>query len=180
MASIAYVALTRGVAHGAETSGGARVIASRTGRRVMAALVVSNFAVALAVAITGVLLTQSYQRLSAIDVGFGTDGVIAGSIGLPAPQYGDNAALVAAYDRLTAAVEEIPGVEQAGLASTIPLGQTNNDTFVVVEGHPTLRDDGRAHSWLTRATEGYFGAMGVRIVEGRAFEPADHAAGRAF
>ncbi|HEY3516139.1 MAG TPA: FtsX-like permease family protein, partial [Gammaproteobacteria bacterium] len=180
MAGIAYLALTRSRARGSETTGGARVVASRTGRRVTAALVVSNFAVALAVAITGVLLTQSYQRLSAIDVGFGTGGVVAGTIGLPTTQYSDNAALVAAYDRLVIEVEQIPGVEQAGLASTIPLGQSNNDTFVVIEGHPTSREDGRAHSWLTRATEGYFDAMGVRIVEGRAFEAADRAPGRAF
>jgi predicted permease len=178
MAGIAYMALTRSSAQGSEMTGGARLVASRTGRRVTAALVVGNFAVALAVAITGVLLTQSYQRLTAIDVGFGTDGVVAGTIGLPNTQYPDNAALVAAYDRLAVQVAQIPGVEQAGLASTIPLGQSNNDTFVVVEGHPTSREDGRAHSWLTRATEGYFGAMGVRIVDGRAFETADRAAGR--
>jgi putative ABC transport system permease protein len=76
-------------------------------------------------------------------------------------------------------LEQIPGVEQAGLASTVPLGQSNNDTFVLIEGYPTSREDGRAHSWLTRANEGYFGAMGVRIIEGRAFETADRADGRA-
>jgi len=179
MAGIAYVALTRSIGHRTGTSGGAWLVAGRTGRRVTAALVVSNFAVALAVAITGILLTQSYQRLSAVDVGFGADGVVAGMIALPPTRYSDNAALVAAYDRLAAQLQQIPGVEQAGLASTVPLGSSNNDTFVLIEGHPTTRDDGRAHSWLTRANEGYFGAMGVGIVEGRAFETADRAAGRA-
>jgi predicted lysophospholipase L1 biosynthesis ABC-type transport system permease subunit len=61
----------------------------------------------------------------------------------------------------------------------VPLGSSNNDTFVFIEGHPTTREDGRAHSWLTRANEGYFGAMGVRIVAGRALESADRTAGRA-
>jgi ABC-type antimicrobial peptide transport system permease subunit len=61
----------------------------------------------------------------------------------------------------------------------VPLGSSNNDTFVLIEGRPTAREDGRAHSWLTRANEGYFGAMGVRIVEGRAFESADRAGSRA-
>ena len=179
MAGIAYAALARSTGHRTGTTGGARVVVGRMGRRVTTALIVSNFAVALAVAVTGVLLMQSYRRLSDVDVGFGTDGVLAGTIGLPAPQYADNAALVAAYDRLATQLEQIPGVEQAGLASTVPLGQSNNDTFVLIEGRPTSREDGRAHSWLTRANEGYFGAMGIRIVEGRAFETADRADGRA-
>jgi predicted permease len=179
MAGIAYAALARSIGHRTGTTGGARLVVGRMGRRVTAALVVSNFAVALAVAVTGVLLVQSYRRLADVDVGFGTDGVVAGVIGLPSPQYADNAALVAAYDRLATQLEQIPGVEQAGLASTIPLGQSNNDTFVLIEGHPTPREDGRAHSWLTRANVGYFGAMGIRIVEGRAFETTDRADGRA-
>jgi predicted permease len=179
MAGIAYAALTRSIGHRTGTTGGGRLVASRTGQRVTAALVASNFAVALAVAITGVLLVQSYRRLSDVDVGFGTDGVVAGVISLPATQYAGNAALVAAYDRLTVQLEQIPGVEQAGLASTVPLGQSNNDTFVLIEGRPTSREDGRAHSWLTRANEGYFGAMGIRIVEGRAFETTDRVGSRA-
>ena len=179
MAGVAYAALTRSVGHRTGTIAGERLVGDRLSRRVTAALVGSNFAVALAVAVTGVLLVQSYQRLSAIDVGFGTEGVIAGTIGLPQAQYPDNAAVVAAYDRLTTQIAQMPGVQQAGLASTVPLGTSNNDTFVLIDGRPTARDDGRAHTWLTRANEGYFGAMGVRIVEGRAFESADRTGGRA-
>jgi predicted permease len=175
MAGIAYGALTRAIGRRTGTTGGAWLVAGRTGQRVTAMLIVSNFAVALAVAVTGVLLTQSYQRLSRVDVGFGTDGVVAGLIGLPPNGYPDNAAVIAAYERLATQLEQIPGVEQAGLASTVPLGQANNDTFLLIEGRPTSREDGRAHSWLTRANEGYFGAMGIGIVEGRAFEAADRA-----
>lgn len=179
MAGIAYVALMRSIEHRTGRTASAELVAGRTGRRVTAALVASNFAVALAVAIAGVLLTQSYQRLASVDVGFATDGTVAGLIGLPPARYSDNAALVAAYERLGTEVAQIPGVDEAGLASTVPLGQSNNDTFVLVEGRPTTREDGRAHAWLTRANEGYFGAMGVRIAEGRAFETADRANGRA-
>ena len=179
MAGVAYAALTQSVGPRAGTAAGERLVGDRVSRRVTAALVASNFAVALAVAVTGVLLVQSYQRLSAIDVGFGTDGVIAGTVGLPQAQYPDNAAVVAAYDRLATQIEQMPGVQQAGLASTVPLGSSNNDTFVLINGRPTAREDGRAHTWLTRANEGYFGAMGVRIVEGRAFESGDRAGGRA-
>jgi predicted permease len=179
MTCVAYVALTRSLGHGTGATGSARLVGGRTGRRVTAGLVASNFAIALAVAVTGVLLVQSYERLSAVDVGFGTDGTLAGMVGLAPAQYADNAAVITAYDRLAMQVGQIPGVEAAGLASSVPLGQSNNDTFVLIEGRPTAREDGRAHTWLTRANETYFGAMGVGIVEGRAFESTDRADSRA-
>ena len=179
MTGVAYAALTRSLERSAGATGSAWVVGGRMGRRVTAGLVASNFAIALAVAVTGGLLVQSYGRLSAVDVGFGTDGTLAGMVGLPPGQYADNAALVAGYDRLATQVEQIPGVEAAGLASTVPLGSSNNDTFVLIEGRPTTREDGRAHTWLTRANENYFGAMGVGIVEGRAFESADRGGTRA-
>jgi len=179
MTGVAYAALTRSLGSSPGATGSTWVVGGRMGRRVTAGLIASNFAIALAVAVTGVLLLQSYERLSAVDVGFGTTGRLAGLVGLAPAQYPDNAAVIAAYDRLAMQVEQIPGVEAAGLASTVPLGSSNNDTFVVIEGRPTTREDGRAHTWLTRANEGYFGAMGVGIVEGRAFESTDRAGNRA-
>ena len=179
MACVGYAALMRSIGHRTGPVAGERLVGDHVSRRVTAGLVASNFAVALAVAVTGVLLVQSYQRLSAIDVGFGTEGVVAGTFGRPLAKDPDNPAVVAAYDRLATQIEQMPGVQQAGLASTVPLGASNNDTFVVIDGRPTAREDGRAHTWLTRANEGYFGAMGVRIVEGRGFESADRAGGRA-
>ncbi len=178
MACAAYVALTRSVRSRAGTKEGARIVGDRAGRRVTAGLVASNFAVALAVAVTGILLLESYAQLSRVEVGFRTDGVIAGMVGLSSSQYPDES-VVGAYDRLAERIEQIPGVEASGLGSAVPLGQSNNDTFVMIEGRPTARADGRAHAWLTRVNEGYLDTMGLRVLEGRAFETDDRAGGRA-
>lgn len=179
MAGVSFTALLRGQG---PVSGGARVAGYRGGRRLSATLVASNFAVALAVAVIGLLLLQSYQRLADVDLGFSTEGTVAGMIQLPSAQYSDNYpdadALRGAYDRLVAHVTEIPGVDRVGLASAVPFGQSNNDTFVAVEGRPTAREDGRAHVWLTRADEGYFDTMAMRMREGRGFQATDRGTDR--
>ncbi len=182
MATLSFLALERSQGP-ASAIGGTRVFGNRGGRKLAGALVASNFAVALVVVVTGLLLWQSYQRLADVDPGFGASGVVAGMLTLPAAQfsdnYGDDDALRAAYDRLISHIDVIPGVEQSGLASAVPFGQANNDTFVSIEGRPQAnRQDGRAHVWLTRADEGYFDAMGIRVLEGRAFRSTDRGSDR--
>jgi putative ABC transport system permease protein len=181
MAIVSCFALSGAIAPpGAAT--GTRITGSRIGRRTSTALIASNFAVALAVAVTGMLLLQSYRELSRVEPGFDPDGVLTGLISLPSQQYSENyvddAALTAAYDRLTARVAEVPGVQSAGLASAIPLGISSNDVFVTIEGRPTSREDGRAHVWLTRVDDGYLGTMGIRVRDGRGFTATDRIDGR--
>jgi hypothetical protein len=96
MAGVAWLAVRR-VLPG---PGGMRIAGRRGGRRLSAALIASNFAVALAVAVSGALLLQSYQRLAQVDPGFAADGVVAGLVALPPAQYADGDALRGAYTRL--------------------------------------------------------------------------------
>jgi predicted permease len=107
---------------------------------------------------------------------------VAGLVALPSVQYSENYpdadALHGAYQRLVTHLEAIPGAEAVGLASSVPFGQVSTDTFVSVEGRPTAREGGRAHVWFTRANEGYFNAMGIRVLEGRGFAEADRVNGR--
>jgi len=179
MSAVSFIALMR---RQGPVTGGLRVTGHRGGRRLSATLIASNVALALAVAVTGLLLLHSYQRLADVDPGFSTAGVLAGMIQLPSAQYSDNYpdadALRAAYDRLVAQVEQIPGVERVGLASSVPFGQVNTDMSVMIEGRPTARDDGRAHAWLTRADEGYFDTLGMRLLEGRGFQATDRGTDR--
>jgi predicted permease len=175
MSAVSFIALMR---RQGPVTGGMRVAGQRGGRRLSAALVASNVALALAVAVTGLLLLQSYQRLAEVDPGFSTEGVLAGMIQLPSAQYSDADALRVAYDRLVEQVGQISGVDRVGLASSVPFGQANNDTMIMIEGRPTSRDDGRAHVWLTRADEGYFNAMGMRLIEGRGFQATDRGTDR--
>ncbi len=179
IALVSYTTLARTAMAGA---GAGKLAGTRGGARISATLIASNFAVALAVAVTGTLLLQSYQRLSQVDPGYRAEGVLAGMIALPSqlysPNYPNAEALFGAYDRLLEYARAIPGVSSVGLASAVPFGVSNNDTGVLIEGHRTTRPDGRAHVWLSRVTPGYLETMGIGVSEGRAFEDTDRVDGR--
>jgi hypothetical protein len=55
------------------------------------------------------------------------------------------------------------------MTHSLPLGGTNTDTMVFIEGRPTARQDGSAHAWYSIVSPGYFEALGIRPVAGRIF-----------
>jgi predicted permease len=85
------------------------------------------------------------------------------------------------YRRLLERVRAAPGVEAAGLALMVPVGQTQAAVGVGVEGHESFgwADTNDEHSGrMIRAdynvvTPGYFRTVGVRVVRGRDFAEGD-------
>jgi predicted permease len=71
-------------------------------------------------------------------------------------------------------VRALPGVRAAGAVRSLPLGSTIGDWGLVVDGHVPPPGTGAKGDWQI-VTEGYFEAMGERIVRGRAITAADTA-----
>jgi predicted permease len=116
------------------------------------------------------LLLKSYERLRASDVGCATENVLTMRIGLPGSRYKTpGPAPVNFFDTLLERVRALPGVDQAGLATSVPgQGWWEDDGFSVVE-HPPL-PQGQSLDALTRwADSGYFAAMGIPMLRGRTF-----------
>jgi predicted permease len=93
---------------------------------------------------------------------------------LPA-NYANPEAVAQFYDRLTERLEAVPGVVQAGAIDMLPILTGTGITFgSVIEEFPPAEDE-MAPSFRTRRTApGYFEAMGIPLIEGRAFTPDDH------
>lgn len=133
-------------------------------------LVVSNFALALALTLGAGLFAKSLLRLESVDPGFRAAGVLTATITLPDASYENADALRAFQTALTARLNELPGVSAAGLTHTLPLGGTNTDTEVTILGRPTNRKDGLAHIWYSIVTPGYFDALDIRPLQGRVLD----------
>lgn len=158
---------------------GARVAGKRGGGRLSAVLIAGNFALALAVTVTSTLLYRSHDQLANAELGYDARGVLAANVFLPNNIYPDRDALLGAFSRVEERVGAIPGVFNVGLSSSIPLGFANSDTGVFIEGRRGDFEDGRVQTWFSRATPMYFDTMGIGIVRGRGFQPADAEEGSA-
>ena len=145
------------------------------GRAVRRALVVAEIALALMLLTGGALLLQTFVRLQSADLGFDPENVLVGFVNPPRASYDSREKRRALYDQLLEKASALPGVQQAALASVLPLSG-DSDTSFSIEGRPApLSQSETPVTWYRQVSAGYFDAMGMRMRRGRVFttgEPA--------
>jgi len=152
---------------------GVRGTTDRTGRRLRSLLVVGEFALAVMLLCAAGLLIRSFLSLQGVSPGFDSGGVLTASISLPNARYADGAARTALFKQLVERTERLPGVQAAAVSMSLPpnlLVMTNPCT---VEGRPL--PPGRNPPAVAQLLIGgdYFKALGVPLLRGRDFTPAD-------
>ena len=152
--------------------GGRSGIAGRTTRRTLAAMIVVEVALAIALVAGAGRLVVSMRHLLAIDPNFQVDGHLAVDVLLPFNPYRDPARTFAWEDDATRVIRSA-GASDVALASTLPFRhEWDSTTFVDITGHPTdpaHRPNGR----LRMVSTNFFDVMRMPIVAGRAFNADD-------
>jgi predicted permease len=144
------------------------------GRRTLWALVVAEFALASLMFVCGGLLVRAYDRVRHTDPGFDGSNVLTFAVNIPSATYGDNAKRIAFWNRLQDRLRVLPGVDQVGAVSCAPVSGCHWGQFYLVEGAPPRAANETNPVVLNRvASAAYFGAMGIRLKEGRFFTDAD-------
>ncbi len=138
--------------------------------RLRRALLAVEVGLTVVLLIAAGLLIKSYARLRSSDLGATTKNVLTMRISLYGGNYSEPAQLVNFYASLLERVRELPGVEAAGMARTVPGdGYWGDEDFAIVE-HPPL-PPGVAQAAIDReADPGFFQAMGIPILRGRTFD----------
>ncbi|MBL9214796.1 MAG: ABC transporter permease [Opitutaceae bacterium] len=145
--------------------------AARRGRSV---LVATQFALAIILLIATGLLSRSFVRLTAVDVGFRADQVLVIGMRVPSERPEEQAAVYAA--RLLERVRALPGVISAGTSEEVLQGEASAH-FVTVEGGAAVDPVvGRVAMRLESVSPGYFTTVGVALRSGRFFTDQDTAA----
>ena len=146
----------------------------RRGGKLRAALVVTQFALALSVLVATALFLRRDRAVTAMDLGFrGEDRVLLVQTDMSQGGYADSALWRQSVERAGEEIASEPGVEQAALASFVPLSLTGySRTGVMV---PSFQPrPGSVDRVLTNGvSDGYFNLMGIPILEGRAFNAGD-------
>ena len=188
MAFMALVAATVGVLAGVwpalfvsriDASGtltsGARAVMHPRERRFQRLVVGWQVAVAVVLLAGAALFVRSVQTLDRTDVGFRADGLVSLEV---QSSYREAQRSDVFYDALLSRTRDLPGVTAAGAMYLRPLsGPIGNDSIPVLAGQEGLgenapwRRNPRAN--LESIVPGSFQALGVPIVSGRDFTPAD-------
>ncbi|MET0225272.1 MAG: ABC transporter permease [Dokdonella sp.] len=144
---------------------------SRTARRLRSALVVLQFALAVALLASAGLLVRSFAHVLEQSPGFSSDGVLSAAISLPHEKYPEEGARAAVMARILEAARNLSGVTAAGLSDVRPLSGNNAGSSYAITGRP---NEGAApHAFARTVDEEYFKAMSIPLLRGRTFTRAD-------
>ena len=134
-------------------------------------LVTAQLATSLVLLVAGALLGRGLLAARSTDLGFDPTRIAALGFNLQMNGY-DLERASALRDRLLEKLRGLPGVEAAALATRLPLAPDINMEGVKVPGHQGPEDDAVPID-AVGVGPGYFEAVGVGIVEGRAFTETD-------
>lgn len=139
------------------------------------ALVAGELAVATLLIAGAFLLVRSYAAIRRVDPGFNGAGVLTARLTIDPSRYPDAASAIALHERYAARFALMPGVLVSGETSSPPLGGDTDQTSAHVVGDTPLGATSSILSDIIRSTPGYLRAMGITLIAGRDFTPADRA-----
>jgi len=151
---------------------GARGSQSVGWRRFASALVVAEVAISMVLLFGAGVLGKSFYRLLQVDTGFNYHNLSSMAVAMPSAQYKTDAQQIAFYRSLLDRVQTLPGVQSAGVTSTLPIGQGNTSNVVVI-GQPYTGQGFEANS---RSVDiHYFQTLHAHLMAGRWFDASDTA-----
>jgi len=134
------------------------------------ALVVAQIALSLGLLTAGGLFLQSALGAANADPGFSFQNALVASLD-PALAGYDETRGRQIYRDLLDRVRALPGVRAASVASLIPYGEVSSSGRVRRPG--TTGDEGRAGAITNVVGSDYFASLGLTVLRGREFTPAE-------
>ncbi|HKQ98110.1 MAG TPA: ABC transporter permease [Candidatus Polarisedimenticolia bacterium] len=143
------------------------------GRRIRNVLVAGEFALAVMLLGGAGLLLRSFERLTAVDPGVRTEGVLTASLSLPQARYADGPARVAFFNRALDAVRALPGVEAAAFSMAVPPDRLVMTNPFTIDGRVPANRQALPAMPHVLVTPEYFKTLDIPLTAGRSFTAAD-------
>jgi putative ABC transport system permease protein len=138
-------------------------------------LVAGQIALALVLLANAGLLFRSFARLSSEQPGFESTNVLTVRFSLPQVTYTDRAAIVQFYEKLQPRLAALPGIQNAGLVSILPLAPKSISFIHFTRpDQPPSKPENTPSTNYRIITPDYFRAMGIPLLSGRYFTEEDN------
>ncbi len=158
---------------GSELKAGGRALTGTRGRqRLRRGLVALQMALAVVLLTGAGLMLESFRRLAGVDPGFDPRSALTVELALPAADYRDDLSAARFLDAALARIAALPGVVAAGSTSYLPLvidGMAGH----AIEDFPRPPGELPPLIGYEYVTAGFFRAMGIPLLAGRAIESDD-------
>jgi predicted permease len=144
--------------------------ASRSSLTARGVLVSFQVALAVTLLVGAGLLLRSFQILQEQSPGFDPEGVVAVQLELTGRSYEDSERRLAFLDRMLANIRQEPGVTHVAFTDALPFNYDGGQASYSVEGYTEASGESRPHGHRRIVSEDYFQAMGIPLLQGRAFD----------
>jgi len=133
-------------------------------------LIVGEVALTVVLLAASGLLIRTLIHLETLPPGFNPNGVMTAKASLDDARFHDPAAFRKLLDEGTAAMRQIPGVQNAAVGLSLPYERTLNAGVTLSDGKEAGQQDGTD---LVYVTPGYFGTLQMPVLAGRVFTDDD-------
>ena len=116
------------------------------------------------------LLIRTLIHLQTLPAGFNPDGVMTGKASLDDARYQDPATFRKLLDESIAAMQRIPGVQNAAVGLSLPYERVLNDMVLLADGKETGREVQTDEVYVT---PDYFATLQIPVLAGRVFTNSD-------
>ncbi len=149
---------------------GASNSSARGRGRAQLGLVACEVALSIILLVGAGLLVKTFDNM--LSLGFRASNLLVAMIRVP-NSYVDSTHARALYTQILERVRKLPGVEAAAVTTIPPFSTGSSSTSFEIEGRPTLPGAPPLGAQRRAASPGFFAALGIPIIAGRAFADED-------
>lgn len=138
--------------------------------RLRRVLVGAEVALAVVLLIGAALTLRSFVALISVRPSFNVSGLVSAEMSLPGVRYGDDGKSAQFFETLSERLRHEAGVVAAGATSILPLDGNEWTGQLFIDGRPEVHGREIRHKTVTM---GYLETLGLPVISGRVFAPAD-------
>ena len=141
--------------------------ASRDSHRIRHALIVGEISLALVLLSGAVIMQRGFALFLEQDHGWDSDRVLSAALPLPDARYTNDEQRFRVFQQIEDRLTQLPGVEHAAIASSVPIFGYSNTARVLAPGQSLADMAALPRAFHVMVTPNYFATLNIPLVEGR-------------